>query len=184
MDEQGVVDFLMKLTGDAAAAAGGLSVAVGDRLWALPGDGRRRTADRRNAGAADRVRRAVHPEWLAVQAGLGYVEYDPAEQTFTLPDEHATVLADENSPTFLPGCSRCSAPCTRPRTGWSTPSGWAAAWAGTSTPTRLPRYRESFRPGYRQNIVDAWLPALDGVVASARGGPGRRHRLRLRSRRS
>ena len=36
MDEQGVVDFLMKLAGDAAAAAGGLSVAIGDRLGLYP----------------------------------------------------------------------------------------------------------------------------------------------------
>ena len=36
MNEQGVVDFLMKLAGDAAAAAGGLSVAIGDRLGLYP----------------------------------------------------------------------------------------------------------------------------------------------------
>lgn len=48
MDEQGVLDFLMKLTGDAAAAAGGLSVAIGDRLagpsTAVCGDRRVRRA--------------------------------------------------------------------------------------------------------------------------------------------
>ncbi|HET8581952.1 MAG TPA: hypothetical protein VFL65_01780 [Jatrophihabitans sp.] len=32
MDEQRTMEFLLKLSGNAAAAAGGLSVAIGDRL--------------------------------------------------------------------------------------------------------------------------------------------------------
>ena len=95
MDEQGVADFLMKLTGDAAAAAGGLSVAIGDRLGLYPamaGAGPLTAAAL--AQRTGLVERYIE-EWLAVQAGLGYVEYDQAAQTFTLPEEHAAVLADE-----------------------------------------------------------------------------------------
>ena len=40
-------------------------------------------------------------EWLAAQAAAGYVTYDPATQSFTLPAEHAMVLADEDGPAFM-----------------------------------------------------------------------------------
>ena len=48
MDEQRVTDFLMKMAGDAAAAAGGIAVAVGDRLGlyaAMSGAGPMTAAD-------------------------------------------------------------------------------------------------------------------------------------------
>ncbi len=171
MDEQGVADFLMKLAGDAAAAAGGLSVAIGDRLGLYPamaGAGPFTAAAL--AQRTGLVERYIE-EWLAVQAFLGYVEYDPAAQTFTLPDEHAAVLADENSPTFLAGVFPVL------RSLYATEDGLVNAfrvgggvdWDEHSDPL----YRGTarlFRPGYRQNIVDAWLPALDGVVERLRAG--------------
>ena len=40
-------------------------------------------------------------EWLMNQASGGYVAYDPAARTFTLPDEQALAMADENSPVFI-----------------------------------------------------------------------------------
>ena len=48
MDEQRMTDFLMKMAGDAAAAAGGIAVAVGDRLGlyaAMAGAGPMTAAD-------------------------------------------------------------------------------------------------------------------------------------------
>ena len=45
------------------------------------------------AGAAERSVR----EWLRNQAAGGYVSYDPDSDRYTLPDEHALALADEDS---------------------------------------------------------------------------------------
>ena len=42
-------------------------------------------------------------EWLANQAAGGYLTYDPASQTYSLPIEHAQVLANENSPVYAVG---------------------------------------------------------------------------------
>ena len=165
MDEQGVVDFLMKLAGDAAAAAGGLSVAIGDRLGLYPAMAG--AGPLTAAGLAERtglVERYLE-EWLAVQAGLGYVEYDPDTRTFTLPDEHAAVLADEDSPAFLAGVFPVL------RSLYATEDGLINAFrvgGGVGWDEHGdPLYRGTarlFRPGYRQNIVDSWLPALDGMV--------------------
>lgn len=42
-------------------------------------------------------------EWLAAMACGGYLEYTPETRTFSLPPEHATVLADSESPVFFGG---------------------------------------------------------------------------------
>ncbi|NBB69017.1 MAG: hypothetical protein GVY33_01640 [Alphaproteobacteria bacterium] len=50
-------------------------------------------------GCAERYLR----EWLGNQAGCGYVDYDPASDTFGLGDEQAAVFADPDSPVYLLG---------------------------------------------------------------------------------
>ena len=54
------------------------------------------------SGAAERYVR----EWLGNQAAGGYVTYDPDTDRYTLPDEHALALADEDSPFYLLGVFR------------------------------------------------------------------------------
>src|SRR6516164_8805074 len=54
-------------------------------------------ADR--TGAAERSVR----EWLRNQAAGGYISYDPDSDRYTLPDEHALALADEDSPFYILG---------------------------------------------------------------------------------
>ena len=159
MDEQRVTDFLMKMAGDAAAAAGGIAVAVGDRLGlyaAMASAGPMTAADL--ASKTGLVERYLE-EWLAVQAGLGYVEYDPDRRTFTLPDEHAMVLADENSPAFLAGVFPVLRSLYASEDGLVNAFrvGGGVGWEEHTDPL----YRGTarlFRPGYRQSIVDAWLP--------------------------
>jgi SAM-dependent methyltransferase len=121
----------------------------------------------KRTGTAERYVR----EWLANQAAGGYVVYDPTECTFELPFEHAMVLANEDSPVFLAGAFETIASCYADhevfvdafRTGAGV--GWDAhderLYSGV---VRL------FRPGYAAHLVDAWLPALDGVVDKLRTG--------------
>jgi hypothetical protein len=40
------------------------------------------------------------------QAAGGYVVYEPEADRYTLPDEHAPALADEDSPFYLLACTR------------------------------------------------------------------------------
>lgn len=171
MDGQGAAEFLMKLSGDAAVAAGGLSVAIGDRLGlytAMEGAGPLTVRDlAQRTGLVDRYVQ----EWLAVQAGLEYVDYDPATERFTLPDEHAAVMADENSPMFLAGVFPVlrSIYATEDELINAFHVGGGVGWDEHTDPL----YRGTarlFRPGYRENIVDVWLPALDGMLARLQAG--------------
>jgi hypothetical protein len=95
-----VQQFAERALGEAAAAAGLALARLGDRLglWqAMAGAGPLSSAElAERTGTAERYLR----EWLACQAAGGYVTYDPATQTFTLPDEVAAVLAIEDSPAY------------------------------------------------------------------------------------
>ena len=171
IDEAELGAFVGQVVVDMGAAISGLLVHIGDRLGlykAMAGAGpitSATLADR--TGTAERYVR----EWLANQAAGGYVRYDPTDCTFELPVEHAMVVADENSPVFLPGAFETIASCYADhemfvdafRTGAGV--GWDAhderLFSGV---VRL------FRPGYAAHLVDEWLPALDDVVYKLRAG--------------
>ena len=84
-------------------------------------------ADR--AGVAERSVR----EWLRNQAAGGYVEFDAASDRYTLPDEQAMALADEDSPVYILGVYDSIASLYADERRSSRPSRAATAWAGTST---------------------------------------------------
>jgi SAM-dependent methyltransferase len=110
-------------------------------------------------------------EWLAYQAASNYVSYDPAARKFTLPPEQAAVLADEVSPVYLAGAFECAAAYVenQPRVQEAFRTGGGVAWSDQAGCIfcAIARF---FRPGYQANIVDEWLPALDGVVRKLERG--------------
>jgi 2-polyprenyl-3-methyl-5-hydroxy-6-metoxy-1,4-benzoquinol methylase len=112
------------------------------------------------SGAAERYVR----EWLRNQAAGGYVTYDPESDRYTLPDEHALALADEDSPFYILGVydSIASLYADEDQILEAFRSGQGMGWHEHDH--RLFRGTERFfRPGYRAHLVAEWIPALDGV---------------------
>jgi SAM-dependent methyltransferase len=163
--------FVGQVVTDMAAATSGLLVHLGDRLGlyqAMATSGPVTSAElAERTGTAERYVR----EWLANQAAGGYVTYDPADQRFTLPPEHAMVLADESSPVFLAGGfeSMASTYSDHDAIERAFRTGEGVGWHQHDH--RLFHGVERFfRPGYQANLVASWLPALDGVVAKLEAG--------------
>jgi SAM-dependent methyltransferase len=110
-------------------------------------------------------------EWLANQAAGGYVTYDPDSDRYTLPDEHALALADEDSPFYILGAFELIASlyADESKILEAFKSGAGMGWHEHDQ--RLFRGTERFfRPGYRAHLVDEWIPALDGVQAKLERG--------------
>lgn len=110
-------------------------------------------------------------EWLNAQAAGGYLDYDPTTGRYRLPAEHAVALTDESSPAFLPGFFQLAHGTIR-----DAPAIFAAArqdhgvgWHQHNRDVHLGCER-FFRPGYAANLIDGWLPALDGVTAKLTAG--------------
>ena len=103
IDMDKLMGFLFQAAGDIGATLNTALVVMGDRLGlyrAMAGAGPLTPAElAQRTGTAERYIR----EWLNAQAAGAYVDYEPDSGRYSLPVEHAAVLADESSPTYLPG---------------------------------------------------------------------------------
>jgi SAM-dependent methyltransferase len=110
-------------------------------------------------------------EWLNAQAAGGFVTYDPNTARYTLPAEHAVALTDETSPAYLPGFFQIALGTVRDsdRVVEAARTTGGLGWHERHTDVHEGCER-FFRPGYAANLVDSWLPALDGVVPKLEAG--------------
>jgi len=110
-------------------------------------------------------------EWLNAQAAGSYVTYDPATSRYTLPIEHAVALTVEDSPAFLPGMFQIALGTVHDagRVLDAARGGSGVGWHEHNTDVHLGCER-FFRPNYAANLIEGWLPALDGVTAKLQAG--------------
>lgn len=155
--------FLGRAVTDLSAAESAAATYLGDRLGlyrALAAGGSMTAAElATETGTHERL----VLEWLRNQTAGGYVEHEAGR--FTLPAEHATALADETSPYFLAGAFEIVAAI------WADAGLAERAFRGDGGiawgdhDARLYSGVERFYgASYRSSLVQAWLPALDGVV--------------------
>ncbi len=104
-------------------------------------------------------------EWLSHQAASNYLSYDAASAKFSLPPEQAMVFANEESPVYMMGGFDLMAALldNQPKVQAAFKSGGGVAW-GEQAGCMFCAVARFFRPGYHNNLVSAWLPALSGVV--------------------
>ncbi len=100
-------------------------------------------------------------EWLSAMAAAGWVAYDPAQKSFTLPAEHAPFLADEDHPMFMGGALECAIPMASvtPRILQCFREGGGVAFAHHHPD--MPRVIERFTsPMLKNFLTKVWLPDL------------------------
>ena len=171
MDETKLHQFIGKMLGDLGGALSVPLVRIGDRLGlykALHANGPMTPGEL--AARTDIAERYAR-EWLSHQAASGYLEYDPGTGRFALPPEQAMVFAEPDSPVYMQGGFDLAASMmenqalvepafrTGKGVGWGEQSQCLFCAAG-----------RFFRPGYHNNLVASWLPALDGVAAKLERG--------------
>lgn len=170
MNEEKLMEFVHDAVADVGAMLGGAMVVIGDKLGlyrAMKGAGPLTPGEL--AAATDTNERYVR-EWLSAQAARGYVTYD-GDGRFELPDEHAIPLTDETSPACVIGAFETALGslyatdtiAERFRTGAGFP------W-GSHDSHVLGGCERFFRPGYLNNLVGTWIPALEGVEAKLKNG--------------
>lgn len=171
IDQSKLEAFVMRAVGDISAAYGGVMVSLGHKLGlykALAGAGPLSAKElAARAGCAERYVR----EWLNSQAAGGYVDYHPVSDTYELTAEQAMVLADEDSPVFIPHAWNVPASMwfDEPKALEAFRTGKGVAW-GDHDGRLFCGVAAFYRNGYRASLVSQWLPALDGVVERLEAG--------------
>jgi SAM-dependent methyltransferase len=171
LDAGKLEQFVFRAVDEVGATLNAALVVMGDRLGlycAMAGAGPLTAAElAARTGTAERY---VH-EWLNAQAAGGYVDYDTPEDRYSLAPEQTAALTDEDSPAYLPGFFEIAlgAVLDSPRIADAARSGTGVGWHEHNDHVHDGCER-FFRPGYNANLIGAWLPALDGVVAKLESG--------------
>jgi Methyltransferase domain/Rv2258c-like winged HTH domain len=110
-------------------------------------------------------------EWLASQAAGGYVTYNDKTGKFSLSEEQAFTLANEDSPAYLPGAFELAlgSLAAVPRITESFRTGNGMGWH-EHVDGVFHGCEKFFRPGYAANLVSTWIPALHDVQAKLEAG--------------
>lgn len=164
LDEARLHEFVGKMLGDLGGAMSVPTVRLGFRLGLFD------ALQQGPATAAELVARCgnLHEryvrEWALAQVANGYLNYDSGADRFSIAPEQAMVFCVSDSPVYLRGAFELVAAmieaegkveeCFRNGTGvrWGDHAGCLFCATGAF-----------FRPGYVNNIVQHWIPALQGV---------------------
>ena len=171
LDEQKLNELLGRCIVDFGATSNAPLVVIGDRLGlyrALADQGPATSTElAARTGTAERYVR----EWLNAQAASGYVTYDSRTGRYSLTPEQALVFTQEDGPAFIIGAYQFAVSAGRVvdkltdafRTGKGI--GWHEhehdVFHGVA---------RFFRSSYIGNLVQTWIPSLDGVEARLREG--------------
>jgi hypothetical protein len=165
VDEGKLHQFIGQMLSDLGGASSVAMVRIGDALGlykALHAKGAMTVEELAAAvGANERYLR----EWLSHQAASNYLSYDPITGKFALPEEQAMVFASQDSPVYMLGGFDLMAAMlhNQPKVEAAFRTGGGVAW-GEQAGCMFCAVARFFRPGYHNNLVGLWLPALDGVV--------------------
>ena len=166
MDQEKRKAFVRRTATDTGGTMATVLAVIGDRLNLfkdLAANGPATSAELANRmGLVERYTR----EWLGGMASAGYLEYEAATGVFTLPPEHAPVLAEEAGAYFLGGLyqmlpdwvARLDAITTAFREGGGVPQSayGSDTWDGL----------ERFGAGWVEHLlVPEWLPRMPDVEA-------------------
>jgi len=103
-------------------------------------------------------------EWASNQAASGYIQYDAENNAFFLTAEQAAVFADEESPFFMGGgfYSIASVFADEPKIREAFKTGEGISW-GDHDSCLFCGVAKFFKPTYKANLIQSWIPSLDGV---------------------
>ena len=170
IDTDQLNEFLGKFVGDLGATMAAGNVVIGHNLGlykalaAAP-------ASAEELAAATQTNPRYVAEWLRGQAASGYVQYDPADQTYSMTEEQAFALTNPDGGVYAPGAFVLALGTLKavPRMTEAFRTGAGLGWHEQDADV-FTGCEQFFRPGYIANLVPSWIPALDGVEDKLRAG--------------
>lgn len=162
INETTLTELLGRLAGELAGAWGMVSIHLGVRLGLYDAlrDG---PVTAQQLATRTGCNERLVQEWLSGQVVAGYLAVDATDHYY-LTVEQAAVLADTAAPTYMGGFSEVLAATIRSQEQIDAAfcGTGALAW-GDQNPELSGAFERCVGPLYRDAVVSAWIPALDGV---------------------
>lgn len=171
VDESKLEQLQEKVIGDIAGSLGLLMAYIGDKLDLYSALAEISPATTQQLADSTGTDERYLREWLSANAAGGYVDYDAASGTFSLSPEQALIFAAEGHPACMQGFfqSVMSVFIDEPKFSEVFRSGQGLPW-GDHSPCLFCGTERFFRPMYAMNLIDSWIPALDGVREKLEAG--------------
>jgi 2-polyprenyl-3-methyl-5-hydroxy-6-metoxy-1,4-benzoquinol methylase len=169
IDEERLHSLLGQAVVEFGATVNAALIVIGDRLGLyreLAAAGPLTSSElAERTGTSERYAR----EWCNAQAASGWIEY--ADGRYSMSPEQALLFADPRSPAFVGGGFQTALGAAEAREhieeAFRTGAGFG--WHEHHDDV-FDGCRRFFEPGYRANLVQSWIPALDGVEGKLRAG--------------
>ncbi|MGE0260315.1 MAG: class I SAM-dependent methyltransferase [Alphaproteobacteria bacterium] len=171
MDEEKLHQFVGQMLSDLGGAASIALVRIGDALGLYKALHRKGPMTVSDLAAATGLQERYLREWASQQAASNYLSYDPATRKFALPEEQAMVFAVDDSPVNMTGAFdlMVALMAAQDKVQDAFKTGGGVSW-GDNIGCMFCAVAKFFRPGYHNNLVPNWLPALDGVMDKLQRG--------------
>jgi 2-polyprenyl-3-methyl-5-hydroxy-6-metoxy-1,4-benzoquinol methylase len=164
IDEERLNALLGQAVVEFGATVNAALVVIGDRLGLyreLASRGPLTSAElATRTGTSERYVR----EWLGAQAASGWVDYDAGGDRYSMSAEQAMMFADPVSPAFVAGGFQLAlgSADAREHIAESFVTGTGFGWHEHEHDV-FAGCQRFFEPGYRANIIQSWIPALEGI---------------------
>jgi ubiquinone/menaquinone biosynthesis C-methylase UbiE len=170
IDEARLNEFLGKFVTDLGATVAAGNVVVGHRLGLYGALSKRPMTAGNLATETDTDARYI-TEWLRGQAAGGYVQYDASDDSYSMTEEQAFVLADPDGAVYAPGAFVLALGALKAEKEITERfrTGEGLGWHEQDEDVFV-GCEQFFRPGYIANLVPSWIPSLEGVEDKLRTG--------------
>lgn len=171
INESKLNELLAQMVNDMGAAAVAPLVTIGDRLGLYRALAKAGPMSAQELAQATQTTARYVTEWCAAQTGSGYIELDPETGNFSMTPEQQAVFADDTSPAYMTGgyYSLASLFLDEPKVEHAFRTGEGIGW-GEHNECLFCGTEKFFRTGYEANLVEVWLPALQGVCEKLEAG--------------
>ena len=171
VNEEKLHEFLVKMVTEMGAAAVGPLILIGERLGLYKAlDDYGPTGARQLADATGTGERYMK-EWLSAMSASGYITYMPETDQYALSPEQSMVFSNPDSPVLMTGAYYAITSMYNDVDVMEKAfkSGEGVSW-GDHHSCLFCGTEKFFRPSYSANLVQTWLPALDGVIDKLQKG--------------
>ncbi len=171
VNESKLEELTGKLVTDVAGSMGLLMAYLGDQLDLYSALAEICPATSQELAESTGLKERYLREWLSANVAGGYIEYDPAGQKFSMTPEQAIIFAAEGNPHCMQGFFQAvvSGYTDVPKATDAIRNGTGLPW-GDHSECLFCGTERFFRPMYAANLVESWIPALDGVKEKLESG--------------